>query len=116
MDKKLYRNTNEKIIAGVCSGLAEYLNIDHPNKTIAYRRGKAVLLLNFHPQQSLQDYFLPLKDEGAYEVILSTDDSTFGGQNRVSKTYVYHTEKDKDGRLGIRIYIPSRCAVVLRKK
>ena len=28
MDKKLYRNTNEKIIAGVCSGLAEYLNID----------------------------------------------------------------------------------------
>ena len=28
MDKKLYRNTNEKMIAGVCSGLAEYLNID----------------------------------------------------------------------------------------
>ena len=27
MDKKLYRNTNEKMIAGVCSGLAEYLNI-----------------------------------------------------------------------------------------
>lgn len=28
MDKKLYRNTNEKMIAGVCSGLAEYLKID----------------------------------------------------------------------------------------
>ena len=28
MNKKLYRNTNEKLIAGVCSGLAEYLNID----------------------------------------------------------------------------------------
>ena len=28
MNKKLYRNTNEKMIAGVCSGLAEYLNID----------------------------------------------------------------------------------------
>ena len=28
MDKKLYRNANEKMIAGVCSGLAEYLNID----------------------------------------------------------------------------------------
>ena len=28
MQKKLYRNTNNKLIAGVCSGLGEYLNID----------------------------------------------------------------------------------------
>ena len=28
MEKKLYRNTTNKMIAGVCSGLGEYLNID----------------------------------------------------------------------------------------
>ena len=28
MEKKLYRNTNNKMIAGVCSGLAEYIGID----------------------------------------------------------------------------------------
>jgi len=28
MARKLYRNNSDKIIAGVCSGLAEYLNID----------------------------------------------------------------------------------------
>ena len=28
MTKKLYRNNNDKFIAGVCSGLGEYLNID----------------------------------------------------------------------------------------
>ena len=28
MEKKLYRNTSNKMIAGVCSGLGEYLNID----------------------------------------------------------------------------------------
>ena len=28
MEKKLYRNTGNKMIAGVCSGIAEYLNID----------------------------------------------------------------------------------------
>ena len=28
MEKKLYRNTNNRIIAGVCAGLAEYINID----------------------------------------------------------------------------------------
>lgn len=26
--KKLYRNTNEQMIAGVCSGLADYFNMD----------------------------------------------------------------------------------------
>ncbi len=28
MEKKLYRNTQSKMLAGVCSGLAEYVNID----------------------------------------------------------------------------------------
>lgn len=28
MEKKLYRNTTNKMLAGVCSGLAEYINID----------------------------------------------------------------------------------------
>ena len=28
MGKKLYRNTDNKMIAGVCSGLADYINID----------------------------------------------------------------------------------------
>jgi phage shock protein PspC (stress-responsive transcriptional regulator) len=28
MQKKLYRNVNNKMLAGVCSGLADYLNID----------------------------------------------------------------------------------------
>jgi len=28
MQKKLYRNPNNKVLAGVCSGLADYINID----------------------------------------------------------------------------------------
>ena len=28
MKKRLYRNENEKMIAGVCSGIAEYFDID----------------------------------------------------------------------------------------
>ena len=28
MEKKLYRDTNNKVLAGVCAGLAEYVNID----------------------------------------------------------------------------------------
>jgi len=28
MEKKLYRNPEDKVIAGVCSGLANYVNVD----------------------------------------------------------------------------------------
>lgn len=28
MNKKLYRNTGNKMIAGVCAGIADYINID----------------------------------------------------------------------------------------
>ena len=28
MQKKLYRNSENKMVAGVCSGLADYINID----------------------------------------------------------------------------------------
>ena len=97
------------------SGKTEYLNIDHENKLIAFRRNRAVVLLNFHPDRSLTDCFLPVKQPGRYQVILSSDDGEFGGQNRVSKEYVYQTQTNEAGEVGIRIYIPSRCAVVLKK-
>jgi len=28
MEKRLYRNTSDKMLAGVCSGVAEYFNLD----------------------------------------------------------------------------------------
>ena len=74
-----------------------------------------MVLLNFHPDRSLTDCFLPVKQPGRYQVILSSDDGEFGGQNRVSKEYVYQTQTNEAGEVGIRIYIPSRCAVVLKK-
>jgi 1,4-alpha-glucan branching enzyme len=83
---------------------------------LAYKRGKTAIVFNFHPVRSQENYFLPVKDKGEYEVILTTDDAAFGGHDRVSKTYVYHAEKNKEGKYGIRIYLPSRCGIVLRKK
>ena len=39
MEKKLYRSRNDKIISGVCGGLAKYLNMD-----VSVMRVLAVLL------------------------------------------------------------------------
>ncbi len=97
------------------TGKTEYLNIDHGNKIMAYSRGKAIFLLNFHPTASQKDYFIPVKEEGKYEVILSTDDPLFGGHDRVSTTYVYEAKKQENGQIGFLTYLPARCGVVFRK-
>ncbi len=97
------------------AGKVQYLNIDHGNKVIAYQRGNTVFVLNFHPDRSQQDYFFPVKTAGKYQVVFTTDEGRFGGQDRMSTTYVYHTEKWHDGRTGIRTYLPSRTALVLKK-
>ena len=120
--KYKYLNAFEKAMIATArktrllTGKTEYLNIDHGNKILAYRRGKNVLVLNFHPNASQENYFVPVKAAGDYQVILSTDDGEFGGQDRVSKTYIYKAEKDSQGQWGIRIYIPSRCAVILKQQ
>ncbi len=98
------------------TGKIQPLHFDHHCKILAYRRGKTNILLNFHPSWSQDNYFIPVKDQGEYEVILTTDEGEFGGYNRVSKTYVYKAEKDEKGVYGIRIYIPNRCGIVLKKK
>ena len=98
------------------TGKMEVIHFDHYRKIMSYRRGKTNILLNFHPSWSQDDFFVPVKEKGEYEVILTTDDGEFGGYDRVSKTYIYRAEKNEDGVYGIRIYIPNRCGIVLRKK
>ena len=98
----------------VLQGKDRQLFVDNAAKTLAYQKGGAVFAFNFHPVNSYDGMFLPLPEAGEYEVIMSTDDFCFGGQGRIyHQTY---TTCNRDGRTGIQIYLPSRTAVVLRKK
>ena len=86
------------------------------DKVLAYERNQMTFIYNIHPTASFSGYFIPVSKEGVYQVILSTDDSIYGGQDRISKTYEYHTEKLPDGRVGFLIYLPSRTGMVLKYK
>ena len=57
-----------------------------------------------------------MREEGEYQVLLSSDDGRFGGQNRISTTQVYRAVRQGDGRIGFQIYLPSHTALVLQKK
>ena len=90
--------------------------IDQGDKILLYTKGKTVFAFNFHPDKSFENYFVPVEEDGYYKVILSSDDSDFGGFDRIDKKYLYKAEKTVDGRLGFFCYLPSRTAIVLKKQ
>lgn len=88
------------------------LFIDDGKKVLVYERGSTVFLINFHPTASYESYVIKPTARGRYKVALSSDESRFGGWDRISTAEVYQTNKE-DGTFSI--YIPARSAVVLSK-
>ncbi len=85
------------------------------DKVIIFNKGNTVFAFNFHPQKSFEGYFVPVGTEGTYQAVLSSDDSEFGGYDRIDKDYRYQTEKDGEGKTGFPCYLPARSAVVFKK-
>ncbi|MGN0431306.1 MAG: alpha-amylase family glycosyl hydrolase [Lachnospiraceae bacterium] len=86
------------------------------DKILIYSKGDVVFAFNFHPTKSFDGYFVPVGEPGDYEVILSSDDSAFGGFNRVDTSYVYHAYTTPDSWNGFQCYLPNRSAIVFKKK
>ena len=91
------------------------LFIGNDDKVINYERSGLVFAYNFHPTNSYEGYYITVPSVGKYRVIFSTDDSAFGGYDRISKDYIYTAEKQADKKAKIRIYLPARTAVCLVK-
>ncbi len=97
----------------VLRGKDRQLYLHNDQKLLAYQKGSGIFAFNFHPQNSYEGFFLPVPEEGQYQVILSTDDFCFGGQGRIYHNCYETTEQN--GQTGVLLYLPSRTAVVLKK-
>lgn len=86
------------------------------DKLLVYQKGDLVFAFNFHPERSHDGFFLPVADAGEYEVVLATDNFDIGGHGRISNDQIYEAAKHEQGNTGFRIYLPSRTAVVLKKR
>jgi len=87
-------------------------------KIICIRRGDVFFVYNFHPSNSVTDYLIDVPT-GDYELILNSDSKVYGGHGRIQEgqKFVTVTEKiDKFERTGVKVYLPSRTCMVLRKK
>ncbi|MCL2037930.1 alpha amylase C-terminal domain-containing protein [Candidatus Saccharibacteria bacterium] len=80
------------------------------DQMLIFKRGDLVFVFNFNPKKSFTDYGFQI-DPGEYKILLSSDDKEFGGQGRVDTKLEYPTN-DKSM---LRLYVPSRVAMVLRK-
>lgn len=90
--------------------------LNHRDKVMVYEKGNLVFVFNFNPTKSFDGYQLPIPKAGKYKAILSTDDASFGGSARVDTQYVYTSQLQADGRMGFKCYLPSRSAIVFKKK
>ena len=88
------------------------------DQVLAFMRGDLVFVFNFSPTRSFTDYVF-LVPEGDYKVVLNSDAKEFGGNGFADDTMVHHTNFDpvyeKDHKGWLKLYIPARSAVVLKK-
>jgi len=87
-----------------------YVSIDEERNLLSYARDKYLFVFNFSPNTSYTDHEVPTFD-GTYNVALSSDDTTYGGQSRVDAAMAYRASNEK-----VKLYLPSRTALVLFKK
>ncbi|MCD8264692.1 MAG: alpha amylase C-terminal domain-containing protein [Tannerellaceae bacterium] len=89
------------------------------DQILAYMRKDLIFVFNFNPTKSFTDYGF-LTPPGAYEVVLNTDATRFGGFGLADDTITHFTQFDplykKEKKEWLKLYIPARSAVILRKK
>lgn len=89
------------------------------DQVIAYTRGDLLFVFNFSPTQSFSDYGFLVK-KGSYKVVLNSDSKDYGGFGFADDSIEHFTNWDptyeEDGKEWLKLYIPARSAVVLRKQ
>ena len=88
------------------------------DQVIAFSRGDLVFVFNFNPTKSFTDYGF-LVPTGSYSVVLNSDNPAFGGFGSCDDTVVHTTNYDpmyvQDHKEWLKLYIPARSAMVLKK-
>ncbi len=87
------------------------------DKILAFIRGDLIFIFNFHPTNSVSDYFIELP-KGKYKLMLNSDETQFGGHDRITDSQYFETNKtsnDGSKHHGIKVYLPCRTCMILQK-
>ena len=86
----------------------EHIVADEAKKVLIFRRKNCIFALNFSPSASYEGYSFNAP-EGEWELIFDSDDKDYDGFSRLKNGERHWS----DGKMSV--YLPCRCAFVLRK-
>lgn len=99
------------------TGIQEIWHNDE-EQILAFMRADLVFVFNFSPTRSYTDYGF-LVPPGSYDVVLNSDSTAFGGNGLADDSMTHLTNYDplhiEDHKEWLKLYIPARSAVVLKK-
>ena len=88
------------------------------DQVLAFQRKDLIFVFNFNPKKSFTDYGF-LVTPGKYMAVLNTDSPLYGGNGLTDDTVEHFTIADplyaREKKEWLKIYIPARTAVVLKK-
>ena len=86
------------------------------DQVLAFERKGYLFVFNFNPVKSFTGYGINISP-GKFEIVLNTDSLKYGGFGLIDESMVYFAEKSN--KLSspdyLRLYLPSRTGIVLRK-
>ncbi len=85
------------------------LYCDEERKVLIFSRGNTIFAFNFNPVASFENFAFWAPD-GEYTLAFDSDEPEFGGFSRLQKNERHSTDNHK-----LALYLPSRCAIVLKK-
>ena len=105
---------------GILDERPELFVQDEEKKILIFKRKNCIFALNFNPTVSFTDYGFAVP-AGKYEVVLNTDENGFDGFSRLKTGEVHFSasvrSENGNGKYdeSLSLYLPCRCALVLRK-
>jgi len=87
---------------------------DHnTDQVLAFERSGLIVVINFHPYQSYQNYIIQAAP-GKYKMILDSDHTMYFGHGRLSPNQ-YHFTTPMQANHFLSLYLPSRTGIVLQQ-
>jgi len=92
--------------------------LNNDDQILAYQRGDLLFITNLHPYKSFTGYGM-MVEKGSYQIVLNSDNAKFGGYGHINEKIEYFTQKGLEKNTDLewlKLYLPSRTSLVLKKK
>ena len=92
--------------------------INNDDQILAFQRGDLLFITNLHPYKSFTGYGM-MMEKGSYQIVLNSDNVKFGGYGHINEKIEHFTQKGLEKNTDmewLKLYLPSRTSLVLKKK